>query len=495
MLNSRKEKDRIVLEKIARRTMTERGFLTDFSPEVMAELQKLPEFDTQEATPKKDLRDLPWSSIDNDDSLDIDQLTVAIPETDETVRILVAVADVESLAKIDSAIDAHARQNTTSVYTAGGIFPMLPDKLSTDIASLVKNQERTAIVIDITTDEAGEIVNSDIYSAKVVNHAKLAYNDVASWLEGKEPSITKIINETAGIGENIRIQDNVAQKLRIRRHERGALNLQTLESHPVFTDGEIQDLRVDVPNRAKELIADFMIAANDVTARFLKGKKIPSFRRVVRAPKRWDRIVEIAARLNFKLPANPDPKELARFLIKQKAIDPLRFPDLSLSIIKLLGSGEYIVEKPDDVSAGHFGLAVRDYTHSTAPNRRFPDLITQRILKATLAGQPLPYTESVLIELARHCTEKEDEANKVERLVAKSAAAILLSTRIGTQFNALCTGAADKGTWVRIFHPPIEGRLLRGFEHVDVGDLLTVRLIHTDIEKGFIDFEKVGSIQ
>jgi exoribonuclease-2 len=269
------------------------------------------------------------------------------------------------------------------------------------------------------------------------------------------------------------------------------LDLQTLEARPVFAGEEIQDLRVDEQNRAKEIIEDFMIAANGVTARFLHEEKVPSLRRMVRSPRRWDRIVEIATQKNFNLPPEPDSRALASFLAEQKAADPLRFPDLSLSVIKLLGPGEYVVELPQETAPGHFGLAVKDYTHSTAPNRRFPDLITQRILKAALGGSPMSYSREELAELARHCTEKEDDANKVERLVAKSAAAMLLSSRIGERFDAICTGAADKGTWVRIFRPPIEGRLLYGYEGVDVGNRLKVQLIHTDIEKGYIDFKKV----
>ena len=293
-----------------------------------------------------------------------------------------------------------------------------------------------------------------------------------------------------GLDENLRIQDRVAQQLRALRHEHGALNLQTLESRPVFAGGEIQDLQADESNRAKEIIADFMIAANGVTARFLHGKNIASLRRMVRSPKRWGRIVEIAAQYNFKLPAQPDSKSLEEFLAARKTADPLRFPDLSLSVIKLLGPGEYVVEAPDEASPGHFGLAVKDYTHSTAPNRRFPDLITQRILKAALEGLPSPYSRSELTELARHCTEKENDANKVERRITKSAAAMLLSSRIGDRFDAICTGAADKGTWVRIFKPPIEGRLLYGFKGVDVGQRLKVQLVHTDVERGYIDFKR-----
>jgi exoribonuclease-2 len=301
------------------------------------------------------------------------------------------------------------------------------------------------------------------------------------------------VDAVPGLAENLRTQDRVAQRLKALRHEHGALDLQTLEARPVFAGDEIQDLRLEERNRAREIIEDFMIAANGATARFLHGKKVPSLRRMVRSPRRWGRLVEIAAQHDYPLPPEPDSQALACFLAGQKAADPLRFPDLSLSIIKLLGPGEYVVETPEQAVPGHFGLAVKDYTHSTAPNRRFPDLVTQRILKAALAGSPLPYSRDELAELARHCTEKEDDANKVERLVAKSAAAMLLSSRVGESFDAICTGAADKGTWVRIFHPPIEGRLLHGYEGVDVGNRLKVQLIHTDVEKGYIDFKKIHS--
>jgi VacB/RNase II family 3'-5' exoribonuclease len=440
----------------------------------------------------KDLRQLLWASIDNDDSLDLDQLTVAETLSDKTVKILVAVADVDVLVKKNSAIDEHARQNTTSVYTAGKTFPMLPEKLSTDLTSLNYHEDRSAIVVEMVIGGAGEMHSSDIFRALVRNHAKLIYNRVGAWLEGKGP-LPEAVAAVPGLAENLHIQDRVAQQLKALRHEHGALDLQTLEARPVFAGEEIQDLRMDERNRAKEIIEDFMIAANGVTARFLHGKKVPSLRRMVRSPRRWGRIVEIAAQHNSQLPAEPDSRALASFLVAQKAADPLRFPDLSLSVIKLLGPGEYVVESPEEAVSGHFGLAVKDYTHSTAPNRRFPDLITQRILKAALGGSPMSYSREELVGLARHCTEKEDDANKVERLVAKSAAAMLLASRIGDQFDAICTGAADKGTWVRIFHPPIEGRLLSGYEGVDVGSRLKVQLIHTDIEKGFIDFKKVRS--
>jgi len=479
-----------ILERIARRVMKERGFLPDFSRAALNELEKIQQVDWGVEAHKKDLRHLLWASIDNDDSQDLDQLTVAEALPDNKVKILVAVADVDALVKKNSAIDEHARQNTTSVYTAGKTFPMLPERLSTDLTSLNYQEDRPAIVIEMMISDEGEIKSSDIYHATVRNHAKLAYNSVAAWLEGKGP-IPEAAAIVPGLAENLRIQDRVAQQLKALRHEHGALDLQTLEARPIFAGDEIQDLRAEERNRAKEIIEDFMIAANGVTARFLQGKKVPSLRRMVQSPKRWGRIVEIAAQHNFQLPPEPDSRALASFLAAQKAADPLRFPDLSLSVIKLLGPGEYVVERPEEAVPGHFGLAVKDYTHSTAPNRRFPDLITQRILKAALDGSPMSYSQDELAELARHCTEKEDDANKVERLVAKSAAAMLLSSRIGDSFDAICTGAADKGTWVRIFHPPIEGRLIYGYQGVDVGNRLKVQLIHTDVEKGYIDFKKI----
>ncbi|MGA8242501.1 MAG: RNB domain-containing ribonuclease [Desulfobacterales bacterium] len=477
-----------VLEQIARRAMQAYGFLPDFSADVLRELEAVQQIDRVAESPGIDLRHLLWVSIDNDDSLDLDQLTVAEILTDKQVKVLVAIADVAALVRKNSAIDAHAHHNTTSVYTAGRIFPMLPEKLSTDLTSLNYHEDRPAMIIEMVIGDGGAVIDSNIYRARVRNQAKLDYNSVAAWLDGNG-SMPASVSAVPGLAENLRLQDRVAQQLKALRHEHGALDLQTLEARPVFAGEEIQDLQADERNRAKEIIEDFMIAANGVTARFLHGKKVASLRRMVRSPKRWDRIVEIAARHNFKLPAQPDSKSLEGFLAAQKTADPLRFPDLSLAVIKLLGHGEYVVEAPDETAPGHFGLAVKDYTHSTAPNRRFPDLITQRILKAALEGSPLPYSRDELTELARHCTEKENAANKVERLVTKSAAAMLLSSRIGDRFDAICTGAADKGTWVRIFEPPIEGRLLYGAEGVDVGHRLKVQLVRTDVEKGYIDFK------
>ena len=483
-------KQRFLLQQIARRAMIERGLLPDFSPEALQELTRIQERPVPDEPERQDLRDLPWASIDNDDSRDLDQLTVAETLPGGAVKIRVAVADVDGIVRKGSAIDEHARQNTTSVYTAAQIFPMLPDRLSTDLTSLNHGEDRPAIVIEMEIDPDGTLRSSDIYAAIVRNHAKLAYSSVGSWLEGEGP-LPGAVAAVEGLEANLRAQDRAAQKLRAFRHEHGALDLETVEARPVFADEEIQDLAVERRNRAKELIEDFMIAANGVTARYLQGKNYPSLRRVVRTPKRWERIVEVAAQFGFSLPPRADARALEQFLARQKSADPLRFPDLSLTIIKLMGAGEYIVEFPQQAPIGHFGLAVRDYTHSTAPNRRFPDLITQRMLKAAMGGSPVPYGPEELMDLARHCTEKEDDANKVERQVGKSAAAMLLASKIGEGFDAVVTGAADKGTWVRIFHPPVEGRLVHGFEGVDVGQAVRVQLVHTDVERGHIDFKRV----
>ena len=483
---------RATLQRIARRAMIQRGFSPDFSPQAIAQLDGIrgPATPTEKST--RDLRDLLWCSIDNDDSRDLDQLTVAQTLPDGAVKILVAVADVDGLVKKGSAIDEHARHNTTSVYTAAQVFSMLPERLSTDLTSLSDQAERSAVVIELVIGPDGTLRTSDIYAATVRNHAKLAYDGVAAWLEGHGPAPAPIAG-VKGLGDNLRTQDQVAQKIKAFRHEHGALDLETIEARPVFDGDEIRDLAVDQKNRAKELIEDFMIAANGVTARYLEAKGLPSLRRVVRAPKRWDRIIEVAAQYGAHLPAEPDPKALAQFLAQRRTADPVRFPDLSLTIVKLLGPGEYAVEVPGDAAPGHFGLAVRDYTHSTAPNRRYPDLITQRLLKAALAGAPAAYSRDELTELAVHCTEKEDDANKVERRVGKSAAALLLVSRIGEQFDAIATGASAKGTWVRVFHPPVDGRLMDGFEGVDVGSRLRVQLIRADVEQGFIDFKRVGA--
>jgi VacB/RNase II family 3'-5' exoribonuclease len=482
---------RSILQKIARRAMLERGLLPDFSTQALAELGAIQGPATRAEGTARDLRHLLWCSIDNDDSRDLDQLSVAEAMPDHRMKILIAVADVDALVKKDSAIDSHARQNTTSIYTEAKIFPMLPEKLSTDLTSLNFTSDRYAMVVEMVIADDGSLQQSDVYEALVRNQAKLAYNSVAAWLENTGPLPAELA-AVPGLAENLMLQDQAAQRLKALRHVHGALTLETIETHSVFDDGSLKDLQADKKNRAKEIIEDFMITANGVAARYLDAKKLPSLRRVVRTPKRWDRIMELAADHRFSLPVAPDAVALEQFLSKARETDPLRFPDLSLSVIKLLGKGEYVADFPGVKPDGHFGLAVSDYSHSTAPNRRYPDIITQRLLKAALNGHSLPYKDDELEELAKHCTEKEDDSKKVERQVRKSAAALLLQHRIGEQFDAIVTGAADKGTWVRLLNPPIEGRLSRGFEGMDVGHRLRVELISTDVQRGFIDFKRVN---
>jgi exoribonuclease-2 len=472
--------------------MIERGLIPDFPAQVFDQLNGINSPAAGDGESVRDLRKLIWCSIDNDDSLDLDQLTAAAAIPDGSANLLIAVADVDALVKKQSAIDDYAQQNTTSVYTVAETFPMLPVKLSTDLTSLNFQTDRLAVVIDIVIAADGSLQSSDIYRAMVHNQAKLAYNSVAGWLDGIGP-MPQAIGTVSGLEESLRLQDSLAQKLKDLRHLHGALNLKTIELRPVFGGEELMDLEDDKGNRAKEIIEEFMIMANGVTTRYLASKKFPSFRRIVRTPRRWDRIVELAAERGSTLPGDPDSKALEQFLAAAKTADPLSFPDLSLSVIKLLGPGEYAVQLPEGNVEGHFGLAVKDYSHSTAPNRRYPDLITQRLLKAALAGSPIPYEKDELEELAKHCTLQEDDAKKVERQVAKSAAAILLESRIGEQFDAIVTGASDKGTWVRLMHPPIEGRLESGFEGVDVGHRIRVQLVSTNVERGYINFRRVMS--
>jgi exoribonuclease-2 len=465
--------------------MLQRGLQPDFDAAARAQAEATAgQADGGDGT-VRDLRHLPWCSIDNDDSRDLDQLSVADGDT-----VLVAVADVDAAVSKNSPLDDHARTNTTSVYTAGGIFPMLPENLSTDLTSLNPGVERLAVVVQFAANAEDAVCGSEVYRARVVNRAKLGYDAVAAWLEGAGP-LPPAVGAVPGMEAQLRRQDGVAQALRALRHRRGALSLESTEARAVFDGDTLADLRPDAANRAKQLIEDLMVAANGATARFLEARGLAALRRVLRTPERWDRIVELARRLGEQLPGEPDAAALEAFLASRRAADAEHFPDLSLSVIKLLGRGEYALDRPGRDSDGHFGLAVRDYTHSTAPNRRFPDLITQRLVKAALAGRGTPYADADLAALARHCTEQEDAANKVERQVRKSAAALLLEHRVGERFEALVTGAAEKGTWVRILRPPVEGRVVRGAGRLDVGDRITVELVATDVERGFIDFARV----
>lgn len=483
--------DRADLKRIARRAMVEKGLEPDFSRDALAELAGIRgPAPVSAAADVRDMRGRPWVSIDNDDSRDLDQLTLAEPSPSGVTKIFVAVADVDALVRKGTAIDGHARTNTTSVYTAAEIFPMLPEKLSTDFTSLNEGQDRLAVVVEMVVEKDGTVTASDVYRAAVHNRAQLAYDSVSVGLTGG--AFPEKAQAVPGGIEQLRLQDAVAQALRGRREEEGALDLETIEPKAVFANDELVDLAVLPKNRARQLIEDFMIAANGVTARYLAGKGFDALRRVVRAPERWQKIAALAAESGERLPAEPDSRALEAFLRKRRRADPLRFPDLSLVIVKLMGAGEYVVERPGQPPIGHFGLAVHDYTHSTAPNRRFPDLITQRLLKAAMAGEPTPYPAGELGPVAAHCTEQEDDADKVERLVRKSAAALLLEKRIGQLFDGVVTGASEKGTWVRIFGPPAEGRLVHGFDGLEVGDRLRVKLISTDIERGFIDFVRVN---
>jgi VacB/RNase II family 3'-5' exoribonuclease len=490
MTNTNSGGHRSLLQKIARNAMLDKGFLIDFPAEATLSLQNTGRPEFKIADPVRDLRSLPWCSIDNDDSEDLDQLSAAQTVPGGELKILVAVADVDSIVNKQSVFEDHAKHNTTSVYTSALIFPMLPERLSTDLTSLKFNEDRPSIVVEFIVADDGSIKNSDIYPAVVFNKAKLAYNSTNAWLEGNG-TIPRAITMIKGLDANLRLQHEAAKKLRGLRYRNGALNLETIEARPVFQGDNVSSLEEEKMNEAKDIIQEFMICANTVTARFLTDVKFPSLRRVVRVPKRWDRIVELASQKKYKLPASPDSKALDLFLQSEKSSDPVGFPDLSLSVIKLLGSGEYVVELPGEEAPGHFGLAIKDYTHSTAPNRRYPDLITQRLLKAALYKKPVPYTADELSELAAHCTAMEDGARKVERQVEKSTAALLLGGSVGHQFDGIVTGVSDKGVWVRIFHPPVEGKVVSGFEGLDVGHRIRVQLIHTDANRGFIDFKRV----
>jgi exoribonuclease-2 len=491
IVNGVRQKQRELLRRIAHSAMTARGLEPDLPAEALAEAQRLSPPTAPFESGVRDLRERPWCSIDNDDSRDLDQLTFAEAVAGGGTRILVAVADVSALVTPGSALDAHALANTTSVYTPPQNFPMLPERLSTDLTSLGPGEDRVAIVVEMTMGESGASGAANLYRAVVRNHAKLAYPGVGAWLEARgecPPGVAAI----EGLAENLRLQDRAAQALRAARHENGALELETLEARASFDGDTVSGLALDERNRARDLIEDFMIAANGAIARFLAGRQFPVMRRVVRSPERWQRIVDIAAEYGTRLPPEPEVVALHEFLVRRRAADALRFPDLSLAIIKLLGRGEYEASFPGQSVTGHFGLSVTDYTHSTAPNRRYPDLVTQRLVKAALAGSAVPYSREQLVALAAHCTQMEDAAKKVERLLRKAAAACLLGDRIGQEFDGIVTGASAKGTWVRIFDPPAEGRVEQGAEGLDTGDRVRVKLIHTDPERGFIDFARVG---
>ncbi len=487
--NERGRVDSAQLKRIAVDAMHARGFLASFSPEALQEAQASGGSRMERYSAIRDLRGLLWFSIDNDDTRDLDQLSFVEPLAAGAARLRVAVADVDALVHAGGAIDRHAATNTTSVYTAAGVFPMLPEVLSTGLTSLHEGMERLAVVVEMVVGADGSVSEVDIYRAAVLNHGKLNYDAVAAWLNGQAGPPERV-TAVAGLADQVRLHDALAQSLRSWRQSRGALNLSTSQARPVFADGHLVDLRPDGKNRAKELIADVMIAANGASARFLTGRGFPSLRRFLQSPRRWDRIVALAQAHGAVLPSTPDAVALERYLFERRSADPQSFGDVSLAVVKLLGPGQYTAELPGDTMPDHFGLAVNDYAHSTAPNRRFPDLVTQRLLKAAIAGDPPPYSVEVLAQIGRHCTLQEGNANKVERQVLKAAGALLLHNRIGEQFDAVVTGAPAKGTFARISRPMVEGRVVRGFEGLDVGDAVRLRLVSVDPVHGFIDFER-----
>lgn len=478
---------RQVLRDVAREAMRARGFDPDFPSAVLEEAQQL----AGPGAPgdRLDLRELPWTSIDNDDSRDLDQLTVAETISPGHTRIRVAIADVDVLVHRGSAIDQRAAMHTTSVYTAAAVFPMLPERLSTALTSLDPGQDRAALVVEFTVKEDGSVTAAVVVPALVRNHAQLTYNTVGEWLDGHAPAPPRVLS-TRGLADNLRLQDVIAQSLRRRRHARGALTLNTRQSRAVFQGDALEAVTEDHPNRAKEVIEEFMIAANAATAATFVEQRMLSLRRAVRVPKRWDRIVALAAGTATQLPAAPDSEALSAWLRDRQAADPEGFADLSLSVVKLIGRGEYVVQDPDAPAVGHFGLAVQEYTHATAPNRRFADLVTQRLLKSSLLKQPAPYARAELEAIATRCNDRAAAAEKVERQVQKSAAALLLAERVGEHFEALVTGVNTTGTWVRLKAPAVEGRLEIGFDNLDVGDRVRVRLLRTDVRRGFLDFAR-----
>jgi exoribonuclease-2 len=480
----------IDLQAVAKDVMRQHGFAPDFPPAVQQQLADLRAHPPAIAAggDVRDLRNRLWSSIDNDTSRDLDQIEVAERLPNGDVKVWIGIADVDAYVPKQSAIDQHAASETTTIYAGIRNFPMLPEELSTGKTSLLENQDRLSVVIEFVVDSDGHITSSDVYRAVVRNQAQLQYNSVGAWLEGTAAAPAKVA-ASAALQSQLRLQSEIAQKLKSRRFENGALNLQTDEAFPLVLNEQVVDIVKQQKNHATELIEDFMIAANGVVARMLE--KVSSLRRIVRKPERWDRIVQLAANYGEKLPADPDSKALNDFLIKRKAAAPEHFADLSLATIKLIGPGEYVLERPGDPAPGHFGLAVQDYTHSTAPNRRFADIVTQRIVKAMLASKPNPYSDGELTAIAANCTEKEDAERKVEREMSKRLAASAMQHRIGAVFDAIVTGATPKGTFVRVWQPHVEGLLAQGQQGADVGDRMRVKLIRTDVQRGFIDFARV----
>ena len=478
------------LAALARQEMIAEGFQPDYPPAAERQVAALRAHSASPAPngAVRDLRGLPWSSIDNDTSRDLDQIEVAERLPNGATRIRIGIADVDADVVKDSPIDQHAAANCTTVYTGVKNFSMLPDELSTDLTSLNEHADRLSVVVELVVDADGNVQDGSAYRAVTRNAAQLAYNSVGEWLEGQGPVPPKIAGSTE-LQSQLHLQDEVAQKLRELRHRHGALDLDRAESEAVLSDGHVTGIETRRRNRASQLIEDFMVAANGVIARLLRDKGVSSIRRVVKTPERWDRIVELAARCGERLPSDPDSGALNRFLMKRRGIDPAHYADLSLAVVKLMGPGLYMLERPAGEQVGHFALAVQDYTHSTAPNRRFADLVTQRLVKCAIGGgSSSPYADAELDSIARNCTLREDAARKVERAMHKRVAAVAMHSRIGETFKAVVTGVTAKGTFVRLVSPPVEGRVMRGERGLDVGDQIQVKLVNTDPQRGFIDF-------
>jgi VacB/RNase II family 3'-5' exoribonuclease len=475
------------LQAAARQTMLENGFEPEFPLQAEQQLLQIAAHPPAVAPngSVRDLRDLLWSSIDNDTSRDLDQIEVAERLPNGETRVLVGIADVDTFVPKNSAIDQHAAKETTTVYTGVRNFPMLPEELSTGATSLLEGADKLSLVVEFVVGGDGCVKSGDAYYAVVRNKAQLTYDGVGAWLEGKSPAPDKVAG-SAELQSQLQLQNEIAQALRNERYRHGALNIETTEVRPVLLNQRVVGVAKQEKNHATELIEDFMIAANGVVARMLLP--VSSIRRVVKTPERWNRIVELAAQQGEQLPVEPDSKALNDFLTKRKASDPDHFADLSLAVIKLMGPGEYVLERPGDPEQGHFGLAVQDYTHSTAPNRRFADLVTQRLVKAALTKSSAPYSDDELAAIAANCTSKENAARKVEREMSKRIAAVAMASRIGETFDAIVTGVTPHGTFVRVLQPHVEGLLTGGHQGVDVGDKLRVKLVNTDVRRGYIDF-------
>jgi len=478
------------IQTAAKQVMLDNGFEPDFPAAALAQLAQIKAKPPQVAASQdvRDLRSLLWSSIDNDTSRDLDQIEVAEKLSNGNIKVLVGIADVDAYVEKNTPLDQHAAKETTTVYTGVRTFPMLPEDLSTGATSLLPDADKLCIIIEFVVDGQGQLVSHDLYRAVVRNKAQLTYNAVGAWLENRGTA-PPAVAASPELQSQLKLQDEAAQALKNERFRHGALNIETCEVRPVMANDKVVDLVKQEKNRATDLIEDFMIAANGVVALSLEEKKVSSIRRVVKTPERWDRIVALAAQQGGKLPAQPDSKALNDFLQARKAADPDHFADLSLAVIKLMGPGEYVLERPGEPSPGHFGLAVQNYTHSTAPNRRFSDVVTQRLIKAVLESQPSPYSDDELATTARNCTEKEDAARKVERAMGKRIAAVSMSSRMGEVFEAIVTGVTEHGTFVRVLQPHVEGLLVHG-QGVDVGDKVRVKLISTDPQRGYIDFAR-----